>query len=224
MFDTGTSKETSEYYDAAGRVVLPFLRSRGITQLDGIFISHEDTDHSGGLYAFLGKLGVKNIYLSNAALDRLDLYNLLQRYESAGTHVEILAENSRVTGADYTFSVLSAPEGQGNAGSLMVLLTAYNRRVLFCGDALPAHWENENILRNIPRSDIATAPHHGLASGYVQGFFGVNPTNVIVSGSLPLGEFYASWPGMVYNTYEQGAVTVKIGREDYTIYGYRKDS
>ncbi len=39
--------------DAGERIVLPYLRHRGITRLDGLIVSHLDGDHSGGTAALL---------------------------------------------------------------------------------------------------------------------------------------------------------------------------
>src|SRR5206468_4136617 len=39
--------------DGGSRVILPYLRMRGIGRLDGMVISHGDQDHTGGALAVL---------------------------------------------------------------------------------------------------------------------------------------------------------------------------
>jgi competence protein ComEC len=49
LYDTGPRYSAES--DAGRRVVLPYLRGEGIARLDGLVVSHNDNDHSGGLLA-----------------------------------------------------------------------------------------------------------------------------------------------------------------------------
>lgn len=62
IYDTGP--KLSPDFDTGDRVVIPFLRSRGIKQIDTIIISHADNDHIGGLSSILKKTAVKEIISS----------------------------------------------------------------------------------------------------------------------------------------------------------------
>lgn len=57
MFDCGslTKKNVCE------RVLLPYLKCNGIKKLDGIFVSHEDWDHAGGILSLLQVAEKENI-------------------------------------------------------------------------------------------------------------------------------------------------------------------
>lgn len=54
LYDTGA--QYSSESDAGGRVVLPFLRGEGIRKLDGMILSHNDNDHTGGAASILAQL------------------------------------------------------------------------------------------------------------------------------------------------------------------------
>ena len=56
LYDAGA--KYSEQADAGSRVVLPFLRGEGVSKLDGFVVSHNDTDHSGGMPAILAQMPV----------------------------------------------------------------------------------------------------------------------------------------------------------------------
>jgi competence protein ComEC len=56
VYDTGPSY--SEQSDAGSRVVVPFLRARGISRLDGVVVTHNHNDHSGGANAIFESLPV----------------------------------------------------------------------------------------------------------------------------------------------------------------------
>lgn len=50
LYDTGPAFAES---DAGERVVVPYLRASGLGRLDGVIVSHDDNDHSGGLASVL---------------------------------------------------------------------------------------------------------------------------------------------------------------------------
>jgi competence protein ComEC len=50
LYDTGPAYADS---DAGERIVVPYLRASGIGALSGVVVSHNDSDHSGGLQAVL---------------------------------------------------------------------------------------------------------------------------------------------------------------------------
>ena len=51
LYDTGPIQGKSD--DAGRRVILPYLRGRGLTQIDRMVISHSDSDHVGGAKTLL---------------------------------------------------------------------------------------------------------------------------------------------------------------------------
>lgn len=50
LYDTGPAFGES---DAGERTVVPYLRALGVTTLDGVIVSHDDNDHSGGMRSVL---------------------------------------------------------------------------------------------------------------------------------------------------------------------------
>lgn len=55
LYDTGASYADS---DAGERIVVPYLRASGIGELEGVVVSHDDNDHSGGLRSVLRDLPI----------------------------------------------------------------------------------------------------------------------------------------------------------------------
>ena len=51
VYDTGP--RFSETADAGGRIVAPFLRAAGLRRADGLIVSHQDLDHSGGALSLM---------------------------------------------------------------------------------------------------------------------------------------------------------------------------
>lgn len=65
VYDTGPW--FSERFDAGRAIVVPYLRHRGIRQLDQLVVSHNDNDHIGGLAALLEEMPVKQLLLGDTA-------------------------------------------------------------------------------------------------------------------------------------------------------------
>src|SRR5262249_9503697 len=51
LYDAGPAYSADT--DAGSRVVVPFLRARGVQRLDGFILTHDDIDHSGGAASVL---------------------------------------------------------------------------------------------------------------------------------------------------------------------------
>lgn len=62
LFDTGP--KMGEDQDAGGRHILPALQAMGVTELDVLMISHEDSDHVGGAMSVMQALPVTQVVSS----------------------------------------------------------------------------------------------------------------------------------------------------------------
>lgn len=54
LYDTGPRYSTQS--DSGARIVVPFLRGAGIGRLDGMVVSHHDSDHDGGMASVLTQI------------------------------------------------------------------------------------------------------------------------------------------------------------------------
>ena len=62
LYDTGP--RFSESADAGNRIVAPMLRAIGVPRLDGLVISHQDSDHSGGALSVLQTVPTLSLWSS----------------------------------------------------------------------------------------------------------------------------------------------------------------
>src|SRR5699024_10691257 len=60
VYDTG--KRSSPVSDDGVRIIGPYLRTRGVQQLDGVIISHADLDHVGGLRSLMRQFPIRNYF------------------------------------------------------------------------------------------------------------------------------------------------------------------
>ena len=150
VFDTGAKYALQS--DMGASVVLPYLRYHGINQLDALFISHADIDHSGGAATLLAELPVGKIYSSASPWA-----------VQAGGQFCLAGNRWRWDGVD--FAILSPPKhsfASENNNSCVLRISNAQQSVLLTGDI---EQEAEESLRKTYGhklvSSVLVAPHHG---------------------------------------------------------------
>jgi competence protein ComEC len=146
--------------DPGARIVLPYLRERGIRRLDVVALSHPHPDHALGLLTVLREVPAARLWLP-AGVERGPLVDAL--LGAAGSaRVEWLAAGEQRTLGAATVRVLSPPrEATGlrtvNDRSLVLHLSVTGRSLLLPGDAGAAAEAELPLLA----STVVKVPHHG---------------------------------------------------------------
>jgi competence protein ComEC len=158
VFDTGP--RVSDEVDAGARVIVPYLRSRGIDRVHLLVVSHRDSDHSGGAPSLIAAIRVEHVLTSVERDDPMwQSVTDVQRCEAG--------QRSRV-GA-LRLAVLSPPASQyeqpratTNSKSCVVLAELGAIRVLLTGD-VPAREEAGMVAAfgSGVAAQLVVAPHHG---------------------------------------------------------------
>jgi competence protein ComEC len=146
--------------DPGNRVVLPYLRERGIRRLAAVALSHPHPDHALGLVSVLREVPTERLWLP-AGVERGPLVDAL--LEAAGpARVEWLSAGEERALGTATVRVLSPPQDAPelrtvNDRSLVLHLSAAGRSLLLPGDAGAAA---ERALPLVA-STVVKVPHHG---------------------------------------------------------------
>jgi len=160
LYDTGP--RFSGAADAGGRIVLPYLRWRGIDVVDLLVVSHLDSDHSGGAASILRGARVaavlSSIDAAHPALRGAEAARRCaagQRIDAGAMRIDVL----RPLAADYL-----RPRLPSNAASCVLRVALGPHRLLLTGD-MPAAEEAELLGRegNLA-ADWLSVPHHGSRS------------------------------------------------------------
>lgn len=158
LYDTGPAYSLES--DGGSRVILPYLRSRGIARLDALVISHSDSDHAGGARSLLDELPVGWV-----ASSLRDDHPLLLG-PAAGRHVGCVAgQRWRLDGVEFEFLHPLAGDDRAarpNARSCVLRIRSGRHAVLLGGD-IEAPQERALVARAADRlqADVLLAPHHG---------------------------------------------------------------
>ncbi len=167
LYDAGP--EYAPGQDAGGRVLLPYLRARGIRRLDALVVSHSDLDHVGGALTLVQALPVGRVTSSLGPGHALVRAARLHERCTAGQRWEwdgVLFEMLQPTSASYDDRSLKA-----NARSCTLRITARGRAILLAGD-IEAAQEAALVGGNADalRADVLLAPHHGSGTSSTPDF------------------------------------------------------
>jgi competence protein ComEC len=152
--------------DAGERIVLPYLRHRGIRALDGLVVSHLDSDHAGGAAAVLRGMPARRLISSIAAGDAALAGRTPERCLAGErwTDGELELTMLHPSAADYAVSRST------NAMSCVLLARVGAVRALLTGDISAA--EESVLVARWPalRVDWLAAPHHGSRTSSSEAF------------------------------------------------------
>ena len=219
LYDTGPQYAPGA--DGATRVILPYLRGRGIGRLDAMVVSHSDLDHAGGAAAMLAAVEVGEVLSSLPgghpalkAAPRHARCRFGQQWRWDGVLFEMLGPEP---------DSYADPSLKANARSCVLRISAGGKAVLLAAD-IEAAQESALVSKVAQglRADVLLAPHHGSGTSSTAGFLHtVRPT----LGLFQVGyrNRYRHPKPEVYQRYglqgirrlrtdDSGAVTLHFGR------------
>lgn len=220
LYDAGP--RYSSQSDSGSRIVIPYLRGQGIGRLNGFIVSHNDSDHSGGMSSVLKQIPVDWI-ASSLTDDNPELATRRhmrcyagQSWEWDGVYFEML-----YPGWDsYADSKL-----KDNNRSCVLRVTSKFGSLLIPGDI--ERKAETMLLETYPEklaADILIAPHHGSKTSSSPGFIAaVKPTIVVFTmGYLnrfnhpkqAVVERYIRDGGHIYRSDQDGAVLLDFAESN----------
>jgi len=149
-------------FDTGSRVLVPFLRSLGVSKVDALLLSHGDYDHAGGAGALARNMKIERIILpatntlseAEEALLRnlrssfVERASVGRQYDFDGTVLEIVDVPR--------FEDFYTPDG--NEASTIASIKYGEYSLLFTGDVDASR---ERLLKNLGRYDVLKVAHHG---------------------------------------------------------------
>ena len=216
LYDTGPSFGPDA--DSGARIVVPYLRALGVKRLDGVIVSHDDDDHTGGTVSVLQAVPVGWLMTSMPDLDPAVLLperslrcQAGARWEWDGVRFEIL----HPTRASY-----DDPRLKDNDRSCVLKIESAALSVLLPGD-IERRSERDLVAgrRDALRADVLLAPHQGSRTSSTSGFVAAVGARAVI---FPVGyrnrfghprrdvlARYRESGARVYRTDRDGAVLIE---------------
>ncbi len=166
LYDTGPA--FTEQIDAGGRIVVPYLRAAGVARLDGMVVSHADSDHSGGALSVLQAMPVEWVASSLRQDHAIAVAAGRSRLCTAG-------ERWKWDGVDFAFlhpqlAEYNDASEKGNDRSCVLKVVSRYGSVLLPGD-IEKRGEAELAQSGAElRADVVVAPHHGSRTSSTPAF------------------------------------------------------
>lgn len=205
--------------------VVPYMTKRGVTNIDGVFISHWDADHYSGLNGLLNShIIVKRIF-SSSYNNEIDIVVLKK-----GNNLK-LDENLKI---EILWPDINYTSHTTNNNSLVILLTFKDKKIMLPGDI-----ENEAeslLLNDINYVDILIVPHHGSKTSSTEGFVKKSDPKIAVLSygknnyGIPSEEVisrYENEGSLILSTFNEGEINfiLKNGKIYYNTYtGIKSDN
>jgi len=153
--------------DAGRRLVVPFLRRQGVTELDAVLVTHGDADHLGGIPAVISALTPRLVLDPGQPLGTGLYLEYLETVDAVGSEWRPARSGDEFAVDSITFEVIHPTsrwlERQPipNENSLVVRITYGCFTALLTGDiGLPA----ESVLVDrVGEADLLKVGHHGSA-------------------------------------------------------------
>lgn len=223
----GRPANSSSSFDVGHDIILPFLYYKGVLKLDGIFISHTDTDHIGGILSLIKEIKVDKIFIGEQKVTDDNFKALMKIADLKNIPVVFLNRGDKIKADNIVFDVLNPgefiEENPINNNALVFKVIYKNAEFLFTGDI---EKEAEKKLEKFDiTSDVLKVAHHGSNTSSTRDFINkVKPDICVIQvGKNNYGQpdayvlKYLNSVSKVYRTDEDGAVIIKTDGNKFTV-------
>jgi competence protein ComEC len=165
--------------DSGNRMIVPFLRAAGVTRLDGVIVSHDHADHSGGAASVLQAVPVEWLLTSLPDFDPLLLQTDHPLRCLAGQHWEwdeVRFDIVHPARESYDDAAV-----RHNDRNCVLRITAPRVRLLLPGDIeRRSEVSLTDTYGDALKAEVLIAPHHGSRTSSTTAFVqAVNPRLVV---------------------------------------------
>lgn len=149
-------------------LILKYLRDKGIKNIEGMIITHFDSDHAGGAPDLIQNINVKNVYMNSLDDDKRLAKTIYKTIKSNPNTKSHLGKNNETIYKEPDFSIktikANIPEhghdSEANENSVMALVNSGKMTMLFTGDAGVRAFDQ--VKNEIPQNiTVLKVGHHG---------------------------------------------------------------
>ncbi|MGE7910169.1 DNA internalization-related competence protein ComEC/Rec2 [Lysinibacillus xylanilyticus] len=173
-FEQEVWKTSESPYEVGRQVVVPFLKGRGIRDIDIFIATHADADHVEGAEEILQEINMREIHLTPGSMDKPVMRDLLMEAKKQKVPVKEKMQGTAWRVGETSFYYLLPRDTlyEGNDDSIVLYMQQGSFRALLTGD-LEEHGEQELIhLYNklLANMTLLKAGHHGSKTSSIEPF------------------------------------------------------
>jgi len=239
LIDGGGTPQSD--FDVGSKIVVPYLRRKGINEIDLLILTHPDLDHLEGLLSVLMAFKVDIVLDSGLPCDSSqykEFISLILKkgipYHQAKAGDNFIFNNSlEMFLLNPMYNSDFSKDSDFNNASIVVKLFYKNADFLFTGDIEEAAENKLLVWQNILQSDILKVGHHGSAtSTNVEFLDKVDPSIAVITvGKNSFGhpsqkviERLEDRNIKIYRTDENGTIIIRTNGQEYWIKTLRENN
>jgi len=212
-------------------IILKYLKDRGIKELEGLIITHFDTDHSGGAADLINKLKINKIYINSTDNEGFTSNNIYKSIKDKQIDTVVVNDTNTMYQEDNLKMINLRPHGKtDNENSIITLLSYNDFQMLFMGDAGVEAFESIKASLPAERLEVLKVGHHG-ARGVVDESMvkTINPVvSLISTGRNTFGHPNKSTLDTlrntdIYRTDYNNSIKISVNDKNYRLLTYDKN-
>jgi competence protein ComEC len=232
LIDGGGTPQSD--FDVGSKIVVPYLRRKGINEIDLLILTHPHLDHLEGLLPVLKEFKVDMVLDSGLICD-LSAYkefiSLIQKkgipyHQAKAGDNFVFSNNLEIFLLNPLYNSDFYSESDFNNASIVVKLFYKNTDFLFTGDIEEAAEKKLLIWQNILQSAVLKVSHHGSSTSTNLEFLNkVDPSIAVIT----VGKNHFGHPSkkiierledkniQIYRTDEDGTIIIRTNGREYWI-------
>ena len=223
LIDTG-GLVNSDYYVTISKTI-PYLKSKGITKIDCLILTHGDYDHMGETINLINNFKVSNVIFNCGNYNSLEKELILALNNKKINYVSCI-KKLKINKTSFQF--LNTREYNNENDDSNVIYFEYYYKFLFMGDA-GTKKENDIIEKyNLNNIDFIKIGHHGSNTSSSKEFINeINPKYSLISvgknnkyGHPNQSVLDTLKNSKIYRTDEDGSIEIKVNKNKYRIKAY----
>lgn len=220
-------EEKGSTFSVGEDIVVPFLKSKGITRIDTLILTHGDLDHVGGAEAVIDEVKVREILISPGSMGKLEVGNIVKKAQSKRISVKEAMYPTSWRGDEEGLHIVSPLDTayEGNNDSIVIYGDIGFMKWLFTGD-LEEEGERELLKTFDMQVDVLKVGHHGSNTSSTEPFLEEASPDFAVISAGETNRFGHPHPDVVkrlttrgvaiYNTAGNGAITYRFWDKEGT--------
>ncbi|MEI2665529.1 DNA internalization-related competence protein ComEC/Rec2 [Rossellomorea sp. LJF3] len=155
-------EEKKNHFSVGEDILVPFLKSKGITSIDALILTHGDLDHIGGAEAVLNEMKVGELLISPGSGEKVEVDRLIKMAKVKRISVKEVMYRDNWRGDGDGLHIVSPldKEYEGNNDSIVLYGEIGSKKWLFTGD-LEKEGERELVATFDLPVDVLKVGHHG---------------------------------------------------------------
>ncbi|OED32227.1 DNA internalization-related competence protein ComEC/Rec2 [Planococcus maritimus] len=233
-FDSQPYQEKSRPFEVGRQTVVPYLKGRGISNIDLFILSHPDADHAEGADEVFEELAVEHLHITPGSEANALMLELTPAATEA--RVELPKSGSYWQVGETQFTYLSPEDNryEGNDDSLVLLMEHQGQGFVFTGD-LEAEGEAGVVERygdKLADAAVLKVGHHGSKTSSSRLFLeALRPEISVVSAGIDnryghpspeVTERFEELGLALWSTAEHGTIHILVEAGRMSIDGSRK--